>query len=249
MHTSPHSRRCKAARDHSPTYEIGMIVIIRNRGRTFLLARNETGHLPIPRLRLTRLKSRPMIRRCAGGHKKSRWTAVAIHKRDICGRLQVSPDVGDHLTSRPGQPACSPLRQLTRFALRNTLLTPRGTVAEHSPCALDQDSRSSSAPPPLHEGASETPFESADLISRGAETASASRPMSSSQTFMLLLKSCRAFSGPIRNEKASNALLHFIRLVLDLSNWPSSDAVCALRNRRSRNSKRKPNRWILDRHP
>jgi hypothetical protein len=25
----------------------------------------ETGHLPIPRLRLTRLQSRPMIRRCA----------------------------------------------------------------------------------------------------------------------------------------------------------------------------------------
>jgi hypothetical protein len=94
MHTSPHSRRCKAARDHSPTYKIGMIVIIRNRGRTFLLARNETDHLHIPRLRLTRLKSRPMIRRCAGGHKKSRWIAVAIHKGEICGRLQVSPDVG-----------------------------------------------------------------------------------------------------------------------------------------------------------
>jgi hypothetical protein len=56
----------------------------------------------------------------------------------------------------------------------HNVLMPSGTVAEHSPCALDQDSRSSSAPssgvispPPLHEGASETPFEGADLISRG----------------------------------------------------------------------------------
>jgi hypothetical protein len=165
------------------------------------------GHLPIPRLGLTRLKSRPMIRRCAGGHKKSRWIAVAIHKREICGRLHVSPDVGDHLTSRPGQPACSPLKRLKRFVLRNrrhlNVLMPSGTVAEHSPCALDQDSRSSSAPssgvispPPLHEEASETPFESADLIFEGstvfdgsirsakcAGTASATEPMLSSQTF------------------------------------------------------------------
>jgi hypothetical protein len=68
-------------------YTTGMMVIIRNRIRVFLLARNETGHLHIPRLRLTRLKSRPMIRRCAGGHRKSRWIAVAIHKRDICGKV------------------------------------------------------------------------------------------------------------------------------------------------------------------
>jgi hypothetical protein len=155
-----------------------MIVIFRNRIRVFLLARNETDHLSIPRLWLTRLKSRPIIRRCAGRHKKSRWIAVVIHKREICGRLQVSPDVGDHLTSRPGQPTRSPLRELKRFVLRNAphlnVLMPSGTVAEHSPCALDQDSRSSSAPssgvvspPPLHEEASETLFESADLISRG----------------------------------------------------------------------------------
>jgi len=57
------------------------------------------------------------------------------------------------------------------------------------------------------------------------ETASASKLMSSSQTFLILLKSCRAFSGPIKNEKASKALLYSMRLVLGLSNRPSSNAL------------------------
>jgi hypothetical protein len=35
-----------------------------------------------------RLERRSMIRGCAGGHRKSRRTAGAIHKRNICGRLQ-----------------------------------------------------------------------------------------------------------------------------------------------------------------
>jgi hypothetical protein len=30
-----------------------------------------------------------MIGRCAGGHRKSRRTAGAIHRRNICGRLQL----------------------------------------------------------------------------------------------------------------------------------------------------------------
>jgi hypothetical protein len=35
-----------------------------------------------------RLERRSMIRGCAGGHRKSRRTAAAIHRRNICGRLQ-----------------------------------------------------------------------------------------------------------------------------------------------------------------
>jgi hypothetical protein len=152
-----------------------MIVIIRNRGRTFLLARNETGHLHIPRLRLTRLKSRPMIRRCAGGHKKSRWITVAIHKREICGSLQVSPDAGGDLTSRPGHRLVAHLGRLERLALRNTrhlnvlmqverwlniaLMRLTKTLGRVAPGVI--------SPPPLHEEASETLFDSADLISRG----------------------------------------------------------------------------------
>jgi hypothetical protein len=38
-----------------------------------------------------------MIEGCAGGHRKSRRTAVAIHKRDICGRLQLITFVGGRL--------------------------------------------------------------------------------------------------------------------------------------------------------
>jgi hypothetical protein len=37
---------------------------------------------------LRRLENRSMIGRCAGGHRKSRRTAGAIHRRNICGRLQ-----------------------------------------------------------------------------------------------------------------------------------------------------------------
>jgi hypothetical protein len=35
-----------------------------------------------------RLERRSMIRGCAGGHRKSRRTGGAIHRRNICGRLQ-----------------------------------------------------------------------------------------------------------------------------------------------------------------
>jgi hypothetical protein len=66
-----------------------------------------------------------------------------------------------------GNPLVAHLGRLKRFVLRHArrlnVLMPSGTVVEHSPCALDQDSRSSSdpssgviSPPPLHEGASDT---------------------------------------------------------------------------------------------
>jgi hypothetical protein len=52
------------------------------------------GHLQFP---LLRLKGWPMIRRCAGGYRKSRRIAVALHKRDIYGRFQLSQFVGGRL--------------------------------------------------------------------------------------------------------------------------------------------------------
>jgi hypothetical protein len=41
-----------------------------------------------------RLERRSIIRGCAGGHRKSRWTAGAIHRRNICGRCKLLGSFG-----------------------------------------------------------------------------------------------------------------------------------------------------------
>ena len=51
---------------------------------------HEMKHPLFPPSRLMQLKDRPIIRRCAGGRMKSRRIGVAIHKRAIYGRLQLS---------------------------------------------------------------------------------------------------------------------------------------------------------------